>query len=525
MNHDVLGLVVKPFHAKMLDLADAGHEMVLILAPTGYGKTEGITAGIAVLNILRNPDIRILVPSHTEAWSHRIGDRIKQHLESPMVTRLYGPQRGDLWSQKKFTVRARRKKSKEPTVTLVGAGQAVEGGHYDLILPDDLVTLKLARSKVERDSLWDWIWSVLHKRRDPHTRFVFVGTRYDPRDLYQGLMDLNKETPGRVKVLRLGALLLDGVPVNPALHPNELRRLHADGRLTALWPREKVNDTFYGYPVEELIQERADEGPILFGMSRQNDVEAAKGAIFYKKWLRWYPDNIPGNVAAIVTGIDAPVKKTEIHDFYANYAFAVVPTGDLLRPVEFYLLPDMVLDRFSILEMVKVTAQLHEMRHRQWPDAQHFLRIEGVGAQHWLAELVQAHFRGDSYTEHYAGEVESIPRPPGDDKVSRAWKIQSEFENGKVVFPGYSVQARKTSENLEQFPGVEHDDDFDAIETALSKAKEIDISAYNSSVVVPRNWGSIDGYEFDEMIASEEALEAGEDTSEFEGHWWFRSAG
>jgi len=175
--------------------------------------------------------------------------------------------------------------------------------------------------------------------------------------------------------------------------------------------------------------------------------------------------------------------------------------------------------------MVKVTAQLHEMRHRQWPDAQHFLRIEGVGAQHWLAELVQAHFRGDSYTEHYAGEVESIPRPPGDDKVSRGWKIQSEFENGKVVFPGYSVQARKTSENLEQFPGVEHDDDFDAIETALSKAKEIDISAYNSSVVVPRNWGSIDGYEFDEMIASEEALEAGEDTSEFEGHWWFRSAG
>jgi predicted phage terminase large subunit-like protein len=52
------------------------------------------------------------------------------------------------------------------------------------------------------------------------------------------------------------------------------------------------------------------------------------------------------------------------------------------------------------------------------------------------------------------------------DKVTRAWKISIKFENHQVFFPKFGVQ--EFSDNLIAFPDVDHDDEFDAFDLAVS---------------------------------------------------------
>lgn len=510
----VLGLRMKAFHRRMCEHVSGGAEFILNLAPTGFGKTQVVTIGYALQLGLVDANVAVLVVCHTEKYAQQLSDEMRQWYEGPEIVSRYGVQEGKKWTSTKFSLKRRTRKGKEHTFTFAGAGQAIEGGHYDYIIGDDLVTMLAARSPSEREKLRMWVWQVLWKRRKPRTVFIFSGTRYHPKDLYQTFIDLNLTTPGRVAILRQAALLLDGQPVDPAIHPNQLRKYQSENRLASLWEPETVKGQVFGYSVDQLIQERTDEGPISFGLSRQNDVEQAKGSIFKGDWFRWYAGEVPWrDVVAVCTGVDAPVKKQEIHDFYANYSIAVTGTGRL------YLLPDMVLDRLTIGQMVDVTVQKHLQRRKLCPWASHRTDIEGVAAQHWLSELVKTRMAQDK-AEDWSHEVTSIL--PEGDKTLRAWRLQPVFEQARVLFPNGVRLAHITATNLEQFPDVEHDDDFDALEIALTRARKVEFtSASMSNRFVPNpGSGMIDGYDAEELYAKA-AIARGEyeDEDEYMDDW------
>jgi predicted phage terminase large subunit-like protein len=88
--------------------------------------------------------------------------------------------------------------------------------------------------------------------------------------------------------------------------------------------------------------------------------------------------------------------------------------------------------------------------------------IETVAAQEYLAQDAECFM-----------PVTRVDRKK--DKVSRAYWLQSFFENGQILFPAKYIQAKRDDwqalqDELILFPQAEHDDLFDALQTMVEGA-------------------------------------------------------
>ena len=61
----LLGYELRPFHQDLLAHQSVASAHTLQLAPRGYGKSTVLTIARTVFEVLRNPNIRILIASNT----------------------------------------------------------------------------------------------------------------------------------------------------------------------------------------------------------------------------------------------------------------------------------------------------------------------------------------------------------------------------------------------------------------------------------------------------------------------------
>jgi hypothetical protein len=177
---DVLGYELRPFHAAMLAFQEAAADIALQLAPRGYGKSTVLTIARAVYEVLRNPNIRILIASNTQHQAEVFLREIKFHLAlNEKVIDAFGRfQDEGKWDAREILVKPRRSSAKEATVTCVGVGGPVASRHYDLILADDLVDEENARTEGQREKVRTWYYKTLLPCLEPDGRLFIVGTRY-----------------------------------------------------------------------------------------------------------------------------------------------------------------------------------------------------------------------------------------------------------------------------------------------------------------------------------------------------------
>ena len=139
---DVLGYTVQPFHLGLLQFQDA-HPKSLQLAPRGFGKSTTLTITRALFEVLRNPDVRILIVSNTQLQAEVFLREVKHHLEYGETLRaVFGDfVSDDKWDVRELNVRPRKTRAKESTISCVGVGVGgpVVSRHYDVILADDLI--------------------------------------------------------------------------------------------------------------------------------------------------------------------------------------------------------------------------------------------------------------------------------------------------------------------------------------------------------------------------------------------------
>lgn len=298
-----------------------------------------VTVGMGLWYALRDPTLRIAIVSRTLSGSMRLLRRIRKICERPDLVEAFPDviphpiTKAEKWSDMEILFK-RDAIWAEATFTALSVGDAITGGHFDIIFFDDLVTMKDARSEVERKKLWDWFRMSAIPSLDQfrESRIYVVGTKYHPDDLYGQLERLHRS--GKTtweKILKIPAIKPDG---------------------TSFWPEE--------YPIEKLQQIQEELGPIVFALQYQQEdvqlVDEELAIVVTRSDIeRVYVDEINVETTNVVAVDPAGVGKSS----KSKFAVVVVgvDSGGLLYLLETFAQPRVTLSRQK--EIVEQFARRH----------------------------------------------------------------------------------------------------------------------------------------------------------------------
>lgn len=209
-------LLVYDKHEGTNDQYDPKKNFSMFLLPRGTFKSSVITIAFSIQNILNDPDARILIDSETFSKSKAFLAEIKGHLVGNDKLReiyhtLFGmypddKKKSDLWSDSQLNVAARRKPRKEPTFSCAGVDVTKTGMHYDLIIMDDLHSEKNVTTKEQIDQVIQH-YKLAISLLDPGKPLIVIGTRWHYADLYQYILDYERD---RFNILVRSAYNPDG---------------------------------------------------------------------------------------------------------------------------------------------------------------------------------------------------------------------------------------------------------------------------------------------------------------------------
>ena len=190
--YDKLSIVLHYALASLFEkrLAE-GHRRFLTLIPRGHFKTSLLTIAWIVHLIIKDPNVKILLVMHSVTEATKKGRKIKSILLSDAM-RHYFPERvppntnDTVWSATEFTV-PRTVEHPEATVTLAGAATGVTGGHYHVIVLDDLVDHKASNSAATMAAAVDFYEAVDPLFEDESSILSGIGTLWPggPRGFYE----------------------------------------------------------------------------------------------------------------------------------------------------------------------------------------------------------------------------------------------------------------------------------------------------------------------------------------------------
>jgi predicted phage terminase large subunit-like protein len=423
----VLGYQVLPFHKRLLDFQTQAGDRALQLAPRGMGKSTMLTITRAVYEIVKNPDIRIIIASNTQIQAEVFLREIKHHLaqNERFIEHFGSYQSDDKWDAREIVVRQRTSGAKESTVTCLGVGGPGASRHYDLGLFDDLVDEENARTETQREYLRVWMKKTLTPTIEPEGRKFINGTRYHHLDLY-------------------GELMRDDY----AGHSDVIDCFTDEDETESQWPEK--------FPVSWLRTQREDLGTVIFNAQYRNNTDLMKGHIFKEEWFREY--DVEPNWAEMLhfVGCDPAATKraalSHADDGESDWWTIVVGACYAYEQDPRIYLREVWRDRCT---KDAYLTKLKEFKDLYSPVA---VGIEDTQAQEYLAQDAEEFM-----------PVHRVPRSV--DKVARAYWLQPKFENGLVCGPAPALQRHKTwnalRDELLLFPKGKHDDLFDGLQTMV----------------------------------------------------------
>jgi len=432
----VIGLEPARFHEDMFRY-QLTEPQTMVLAPRGHGKSTVLTIGYSLWRMLRNRDARILVLSETEDIALEFTRAMKRYLESPAWRDLFGDWRGDPWSDGEFTVNRRRALKKESTVTAAGILSGIQGGHYDLVICDDLVSEDQANSEKRRKRVIEKFKQTLLPMLEPDASLHIVGTRYHPYDLYGTLIGKDGMFALTHKIYK--AVRDDGSALWPERFPLH-NVLGEDGRIL----------------VKGLLQIKNDIGTVFFNTQYQNDTEAMKGRLFRYEWFErnaYSDEDIPEH-SYLVQAVDPAVGQKETNDYCA------IATGAWDYKDKTLYVMGVTRGRWSFHEQVR---RIQDEYHRYSRGRRNGAKVAKIGIENNAAQdFIRQHLRRKTRLPVVAVRAQR-------DKVARAAEFSAQVENGRVRFPRRLLGSEIIEEFL-FFPDGAHDDMVDACVHLLSVA-------------------------------------------------------
>lgn len=422
LNHDridilaeeVLGYTLEDHHQEILASQQNpidGKQMTL--AFRGAGKSTVGTIARAIFEILKNPNIRILIASNTQIQAEIFMREIRNHFEANEKLRdIFGDFVGNKWDAREIIVKSRTKNHREATVTCIGVGGPTASRHYDLLLLDDLADEENSRTELQRDRLWTWYMKSLLPTLMSNGRIFILGTRWHPHDLYGMLI---KNTP-MMQTCIIPAIKSDG---------------------TSAWPDE--------WPIEKLLKLKAEMGLIIFETQYQMNTSSMQGKIFSYDSFHWY-ENEPAELIH-VGGVDLAISQKETADYFACCTIGV----------------DVKTNRKYVLKIHRGRKRYHEQTD--------YLIKEVFGM-----DLIKMGIEANAYQAAQVNEMiekvgkgKIVPIYTLKDKTTRAMKLAAKCENEEILFHKSQMNL---IEELLSMPDGDNDDMFDALDIAVTTATQ-----------------------------------------------------
>lgn len=228
----------------------------LLLLPRDHMKSA-LVAFDAAWELTKDPTLRVLLISSTSNLAEKQLGFIKQIFESD-VHRRYWPDhihpdegKRDKWSVSEISLDHPLRKEhliRDPSIMVGGLTTSFTGFHADLIDLDDIVVAENAYTKEGRDKVARQI-SLLASIAATDCRFKVCGTRYEPRDAYNSMIEMTED------IYDDEGDIISREPIYEIFQRQVEDR--GDGTGQFLWPRQRRSDgKWFGFDRQILAKKR-----------------------------------------------------------------------------------------------------------------------------------------------------------------------------------------------------------------------------------------------------------------------------
>ena len=448
----------------MLFLMRAG-KRVHIELPRGHLKSHIVTQSWAIQEILKNPDIRILIVNAVEGNSAKMMRWIRANLsEGTPLSKIFGKFETETWSQDELLIRQRTKQLVAPTVMAAGIQKTLTSQHFDLIIADDIVVPDNVQTKEQREKVYEFYLS-LFDLLEPDGRIVVIGTRYHQDDLYARILEENAAHKNWSVFIR-SCYNSDGT----VLFPEKFTQAQLD---------DIKKKSFYHFSTQYL-----------------NDPIDPENADFRTEWIKYY-DPTTKHPMNLYLCVDPASSLGRDADYSAGTVTGKMMDGRV-RVVDYFrrrVVPSELVDQ--IFETV-----------RKWRGLGHYVR---VGVEAFTLKTLKADLQNKMRGEKFWFQVDEIKKMRGPNgersevKNARIRALQPLFEQGLI-----EIRRDMTDfvDELLSFPRGKHDDLIDSLSLAMDKllpgtesvpVKEIRAGTMND--LIRRIEGRLKGTDYEEFMA------------------------
>ena len=178
-------------HTELCSFLEQPIKFKLILMPRYTFKSSICTIGYSLQRLALNPDLRILIYSDAATKAQGFLSSVKDHISGKVKGSFFRTifdwipiDKFTKWNESQIVIKARQTALTQPSVDTAGVDTSLIGGHYDIIIFDDIVSDINTTTKDQMDKVAACYKKSLSLLKPNTGEILMVGTRWHFGDLY-----------------------------------------------------------------------------------------------------------------------------------------------------------------------------------------------------------------------------------------------------------------------------------------------------------------------------------------------------
>lgn len=403
-----------------------------ILVPRNHLKSSIVTIGYTIQQILINPNIRVLIANGVWDMARKFLDEIKGHLQMGQLKYLFGDFMSAKWNADEIIVQQRVKSLKEPTIMTTGTEAEQTGGHFDLILLDDLTGLQNSQTPEQRQKTKRFRRSMINLL-EPGGQLIEVMTRWHSDDTFSDI----EEKERRYYDIMVRKVVEDGKLIFPKKFAKKFDEKRKDW-VAVEDPRclDYIQHLKESMPVDE------------FASQYENNPISMEDAVFKPEMFRYWRER-PERLF-VVLSIDLAISQA----YYADWTALVTVGMDEKRNIY-------VLDYLRGRWVPSVTVENIFAMQEKWKPV--MMGMETLGFQQTYKLALEAEMR----KRNNYFPIQEVKVGTTKSKEYRIKRLEPFYRNGSVFHAAW-MKERELENELLRFPKAQHDDICDALAAGLN---------------------------------------------------------